>query len=63
MNPLELALLDLARQLGPDVVRAVVALGRSALAGAPAADLRRDAEKLATMTAFKASYRKPARDV
>lgn len=57
---IEEELLNLAKSLGPEVVRGVADLLRSALSGSKEDDLKRQAEKLAVLTAYKASYRRNA---
>jgi hypothetical protein len=54
---IEQELLDLAKQLGPEVVKAIAGLLKDALGGSSEDQLKRKAEKLAVLTAFKASYR------
>lgn len=55
---LEQELLDVARELGPEVIHALTELAKSALNGAGEDELKRQAEKAAVLAAFKASYRR-----
>lgn len=48
---------QLAIDLGPELVKELIALGKLALAGAPKPEIVTKAERLATLAAYKASYR------
>lgn len=47
----------LAAELGPELVKELIAIGRAALGGASKTEIVTKAERLATLAAFKASYR------
>ncbi len=49
---------EVALKLAPEIVGSLVNLAKLALRGAPKAEILSEAEKLATLTAFKASYRR-----
>lgn len=47
-----------AIQLAPEIVGSLINLAKLALRGAPKDEILKEAERLATLTAFKASYRR-----
>jgi hypothetical protein len=52
------ALTELASKLAPEVLSSLVSLARLALSGAPKAEIVSEAERLATLAAYKHSYRR-----
>jgi hypothetical protein len=52
------ALTEIATKLAPEVLSSLVHLARLALAGASKAEIVTEAERLATLAAFKRSYRR-----
>lgn len=60
MNTLEQELLNVAKLLGPEVIHGLTELLKSALGGSSEDHLKREAERLAVLAAFKASYRRNA---
>lgn len=51
------ALTEIASKLAPDVLSALVHLARLALAGASKAEIVTQAERIATLAAYKKAYR------
>lgn len=58
MSELLKELADVATQLAPEIIGSLVNLAKLALRRAPKDEILSEAEKLATLTAFKASYRR-----
>lgn len=55
------ALAEIARKLAPEVLSELVHLARLALGGASRAEILSSAERLAVLTAYKSSYRRPGK--
>jgi hypothetical protein len=55
------ALTEIARKLAPEVLSEFVHLARLALAGASSSEITNSANRIAVLTAYKASYRRPGK--